>query len=97
MNEIRQDDQCIERRGLMDDAHYYSVAEYRQGLRAGRMLSSSKARAFHRVIWTEGAPAVEKLTLDWQKTSEGSRFRICDWDVYDAQMREFLGLVSARP
>jgi len=45
------------------------------------------------VIWTEGAPPVEKLTLDWQQTEEGSRFRICDWDVYDAQMRELLGLV----
>ena len=49
--------------------------------------------AFHGVIWTEGAPAVEKLSLDWQETSEGSRFRICDWDVCDAQMRELLGLV----
>ena len=81
----------------MDYVHYYSVAEYREGLRTGNTLGSSKARAFHGVIWTEGAPAVEKLTLSWQETEEGSRFRICDWDVYDAQMREFLGLVPARP
>jgi hypothetical protein len=93
MDETRRDDQCIERRDLLDGAYYYSVAEYREGLRAGSRLSSSKARAFHGVIWTEGAPAVEKLTLDWQETEEGSRFRICGWDVYDAQMRELLGLV----
>jgi hypothetical protein len=93
VNEVRRDDQCIERRDLLDGAHYYSVAEYQEGLRAGRMLSSSIARSFHGVIWTEGASPVEKLTLDWQKTEEGSRFRICDWDVYDAQMRELLGLV----
>ncbi len=36
---------------------------------------------------------MEKLTLDWQQTAEGSGFRICDWDVYDAQMRKLLGLI----
>jgi hypothetical protein len=92
MDETRRHDQCIERR-VSDSIYYYSVAEFRAGQRAGRRLSSSKARAFHGVIWTEGAPAVEKLTLDWQESEEGSRFRICDWDVYDAQMRELLGLV----
>jgi hypothetical protein len=92
MDETRRDDQCIERR-FSDSIYYYSVAEYREGQRAGSGLSSSKARAFHGLIWTEGAPAVEKLTLDWQETAEGSRFRICDWDVYDAQMRELVGLV----
>jgi len=44
------------------------------------------------VSWTEGAPRAPKLKTNWQKTSRG-RFRICDWDVYDAQMRELLGLV----
>jgi hypothetical protein len=91
MDETRRDDQCIERQGLLDSVYFYSVAEYEDGLRCGRTLSSSKARAFHRVIWTEDAPAVEKLTTEWQKTGPES-FRICDWSVYDAQMRRLLGL-----
>jgi hypothetical protein len=69
----------------------YSVSEYEEALRRGRTLSSSGARAFHEVGWTEDAPTVASLTTEWNKTSRGY-FRIRDWDVYDAQMRELLGI-----
>jgi hypothetical protein len=85
MTETKRDDQCIERLNLHGRSHYYSVTEYEAGLRWGNTLSSSKARAFHGVIWTEGAPKVEELTTEWPKIREG-KFRICDWDVYDMQM-----------
>jgi hypothetical protein len=34
---------------------------------------------------------VEDLATAWLKTPEG-KFRICDRDVYDAQMRVLIGL-----
>jgi hypothetical protein len=43
------------------------------------------------VAWTEDAPNVEELKTEWMTTSRG-RFRICDRDVYDAQMRELIGI-----
>jgi hypothetical protein len=91
MEGIRRDDQCIERRGFMDASYFYSVSEYEHAMDRARCLSSPKARSFHGVIWTEGAPAVEVLTTDWLETPEG-KFRICDWDTYDAQMRVLIGL-----
>ena len=66
--------------------------EYEKGHRWAQRLSNPQARAFHNVSWTEGAPRAPKLKTDWQETSRG-RFRICDWDLYDAQMRKVLGLV----
>jgi hypothetical protein len=40
------------------------------------------------------APPVEKLTREYQQPGfHLPRFRICDWGLYDAQMRELLGLV----
>jgi hypothetical protein len=92
MNEIRQDDQCIEWETDFGPSYFFSVIEYEEGHRWAQRLSNPRARAFHDVSWTEGAPRAPKLKTDWQKTSRG-RFRICDWDVYDAQMRELLGLV----
>jgi hypothetical protein len=91
VNEPRRDDRCIERRSIIDSAHFYSVQEYEEGLAQGKSLSSSRARSFHEVIWTEGAPKVEELTIEWQETKEG-KFRIRDWDVYDSQMRRLIGL-----
>jgi hypothetical protein len=41
--------------------------------------------------WTEGAPKVEELTIEWQETKEG-KFRICVWGIYDSQMRRLIGL-----
>ena len=34
---------------------------------------------------------MEELTIEWQETKEG-KFRICDWGVYDFQMRRLIGL-----
>lgn len=83
---------CIERRHpWTDEVIRFSVFEYDAAMRRGRSLSHSKARAFHGVIWTEAAPEVQELTLEWQETREGS-FRISDWDLYDTQMRQLIGL-----
>ncbi len=92
MDEIRQDHQCIEWETSLGDSYYLSVSEYEHGHRWAKMLRSPRARAFHDVSWAEGAPRTPSLKTDWQETDRG-RFRICDWDVYDAQMRELLGLV----
>jgi hypothetical protein len=90
MKETRRDDQCIELdRGL--GSRFFSVAEYEKGKVRALHLSSPKARSFHEVIWTEGAPAVEDLSIAWLKTRAG-KFRICARDVYDAQMRVMIGL-----
>lgn len=89
MEEIRRNDQCIERR--VDASSFYSVSEYEDAMGWAQRLSNSKAKSFHGVIWTEGAPAVEELSVDWQEAPRG-RFRICDWAAYDAQMRVLIGL-----
>jgi hypothetical protein len=91
MEEAKRNDQCIERRGFMDTSYFYSVSEYEEDMGWARCLSSPRARSFHEVIWTEGAPTVEELSTDWLKTPEG-KFRICDRGVYDAQMRVLIGL-----
>lgn len=83
---------CIERRRRFSgELVCLSVFEYAASMEMGRRLSHSKARAFHEVIWTEAAPEVQELTLEWQETREGS-FRISDWDRYDTQMRQLIGL-----
>ena len=87
----QKSDHCIERRSILDTPHFYSVVEYDADMERAARLSSSKARGFHGVIWTEGAPEVQELTVEWRATKEG-RFRICDSELYDAQMRQFLGL-----
>lgn len=91
MEEIKRDDQCIERRGVLDTSYFYSVPEYEKAMEWGRCLSGPRARSFFEVVWTEGALAVEGLTTDWLKARKG-KFRICDWNVYDAQMRVLIGL-----
>jgi hypothetical protein len=87
----KRSDRCIEWRSILDNATYFSVEEYEDGFRWAERLSSPKARAFHNVSWTEGAPRVEELRTDWQETSRG-RFRICDWTVYEVQMRKLIGI-----
>lgn len=66
------------------------IFEYARAMRKGRRLSP-RARAFWEVVWTEGAPEIQDLTLDWVETREG-HFRISDWDLYDEQMRQWIGL-----
>jgi hypothetical protein len=91
MEETRRDDQCIERRGLVDSQYFYSIPEYEKAMDWARCLSGPKARSFFEVIWTEDAPAVEALTTDWLE-GRRNKFRICDGDVYDAQTRVLIGL-----
>lgn len=91
MNANQSPEPCIERRGFTDKIERYSVFEYVAEMRRGRIFSNSKARAFHGVIWTEAAPKVAELTVEWQKTRQGE-FRISDWDLYDTQMRQLIGL-----
>jgi hypothetical protein len=93
----RRDDQCIEHRGLLGDGLFYSVAEYEEGRRAANAFSGTDIAALVAVAWGFMAPALERLTVEWQPEPNPpqfrDQFRICDWDVYDAQMRELLGLV----
>lgn len=87
----RKPHQCIERRNLGGGRQFYSVFQYAADMRKGKGLRHGKARAFHGVVWTEVAPEVQELRVDWQKTSEGE-LRICDWDLYEVQMRQLIGL-----
>jgi len=92
MEAPRRDDECIEFRSrYLDRSRFFSVLHYDADLRFGQRLSNPRAITFHGTRWTKGAPRVEELTLEWQETAEG-RFRICDWDVYDAQMRALIGI-----
>ncbi len=65
------------------------MAEYEAGLSKARHLSSPRARSFHGVGWTEDAPPVEALTVDWQKPG-CEKFRINDREAYDQQMHQLL-------
>ena len=87
---------CIERHARFGgQVHQYSVFEYVESMRSGSSLTSSKARAFHRVIWTEAAPEVHELTIEGEQTKEGL-FRVSDRALYDEQMRQLLG-IEPRP
>ena len=83
--------QCIERRLPGGSPLFYSVFKYEADMRKGKGLRHGKARAFHGVVWTEAAPEIQELTLVWQKTKKGE-VRICDQDLYKAQMRQLIGL-----
>ena len=76
--------------GRPASSRFFSVFECEDGHRWAQRLSSLRAGAFHEVSWTKGAPPTPKLKTECQETSRG-RFRICDRDLYDAQMRELLG------
>jgi hypothetical protein len=97
MGKTRRDDQCIEHKPFVGDRHFYSVAEYEEGRRAAEAFSGTDVREFIVIAWALGAPPPERLTVDWQPERKPpdlrDQFRICDWDAYDAQMRELLGLV----
>lgn len=102
MTGSRRNDQCIERvesverrtrRELAEatSRYFYSVQEYEDARRRARSLSNPRALAFHGVGWAEFIPRVEQLTTEWERLEFGY-VRICDWDVYDAQMRELIGI-----
>ena len=92
MPETAEPEPCIERKSrFLEVVYRYSVFEYDRAMSKGRSLSHSKARAFHGVIWTEAAPEVQELTLEWQSSREGG-FRISDWEIYDNQMKQLIGL-----
>lgn len=80
---------CIERKHS-EEVHAYSVFEYARAMRRGRGLGP-RALAFWEVVWTETAPELQDLTLDWVKTRKG-HVRISDWDLYNEQMRQWIGL-----
>ena len=85
---------CIEVVELWGEApRKVSVREYEATVKRARGLGP-RARDREDIDWAAFAPAVEKLTLEYQQPGfHLPRFRICEWDAYDAQMRELLGLV----
>jgi hypothetical protein len=83
---------CIEVMRIGGGPKRVSVREY--VATAKRASGFSPAKRPHDIDWATFAPPVEKLTLEYQQPGFNlPRFRICHWDVYDAQMRELLGLV----
>ncbi len=91
----RRSDQCIEGMAFNGSRSYYSIAEYEEGRRAAREFSGSDRSALLAISWGFDAPPPEKLTNDWTRKSKPfgqDSFRICDRKVYDAQMRELLGI-----
>ena len=83
---MKRDEECIEvRLRPMDSRLGLSVRAYENELR--------RSRTFHELIWTHEAPAVEKLTFDWQSTRE-ARFRVEHPDVYHRQMLDLMGLAD---
>ena len=92
MADARRSDQCIERRGFGGTNCFYSVFEYEEGMERAKFFAYPRGLSFHGLIWTHGAPRPEDLTADWTHTRDGGDFRICDREVYDAQMRRMLGL-----
>jgi hypothetical protein len=89
----KHSDHCIEWRTIIDTSFFCSVPEYEAALRLSRSLSNDKAKTFHGGRWADGAPRVESLKLEWQQIPEYGRIRICDWDIYDKQMRELIGVI----
>jgi hypothetical protein len=84
---------CIEVVGGGESRKTFSVHEYKSALERARRLGSPAAQDEERLGWARFAPAVEKLSVEQQQPGLFlPRFRICDWDVYDAQMRGLLGL-----
>ena len=92
MNEQKLPHQCIEFHNRFSrTTKYFSVDRYARRMAFARHLRGPKAISFFEVRWTQGAPRVEELTTDWQETGEGW-FRICDWETYNSQMRQMIGL-----
>ncbi len=86
---------CIERRTDFSRDRC-SVKEYEEAVRFSRRLSR-RGRMFHELGWTREAPAVEKLTTEWQLFA-GVEFRIFDWGHLqhaDAQA-DWSGLMPSR-
>jgi len=81
---------CIEVRGLLGRVRRFSVSEYEDGLRKARTCGSPQALSFFELRWTTEAPAIHKLSCDWQET-RFDEFRISDWETYSAQMDRLLG------
>ena len=78
---MRSNEPCIEVEVFpMQNRKSLSVREYDEALRKAQSLSNVRALSFHEVLWAHGAPAVEKLSEDWQSTQE-ARFRVSDPDA----------------
>ena len=89
---MRTDESCIEVEVFpMYNRRNLSVRTYEQALRKARSLSNVRALSFHEVLWAHEAPAVEKLTNEWQATKE-AQFRVSDQDIYHRQRLELMGL-----
>jgi hypothetical protein len=93
MDQPTRDDQCIERRVAYTPLNwFYSVSEYEDQLALAELWSTADERRRHDLEWTEVAPPVEKLSTGEFVYFGRDGFRISDWDVYDSQMRELIGL-----
>jgi hypothetical protein len=84
---------CIEVLAPGEGVRRVSVREYEAtAQRAGGL--APYARDHEGIGWAAFAPPVQKLNLEYQQPGFNlPRFRIYDWDLYDTQMRELLGLV----
>ena len=87
----RKPNHCIEWKGPAIGTAYWSVTEYDSDRAHGRAMTASE-RSWNALGWTGFAPSVEELPDEPTETIMGT-FRICDWDVYDAQ----IGSRSASP
>jgi hypothetical protein len=97
MERRRRVEESIEYRARGSEAVvYFSVAWYDYQLARARKAAVSEPSGPGEVYWTDGAPSVEEISTEWQETTDG-RVRICDWDLYDAQMRVLIGLDPHSP
>jgi hypothetical protein len=92
MTEIPPDSPCIVLERSYTKPKRFTVVQYDEGTRRARSIGTMRGLAFHGLNWTHGAPAVEELSIDWIDGGDG-RFRICDPDAYDLQMRKLLGIL----
>lgn len=92
MTPTLDDRPCIAIERSFADSKLFTVAEYDDGLDRSRSIGTVRGLVFHRLIWTRGAPPVERLTPEGVQADEGL-IRICDREAYDLQMRQLLGLV----
>lgn len=90
-NASEMPERCIERHGFTGQIERHSVFEHGAEMRGAEASATRRHVRLPRGDLDRGRSKVEELTAEWQKTRQGE-FRISDWDFYDTQMRQLIGL-----